>query len=511
VNPSLTQNGSKIALALALLGTGCKSSTAQAPAKPSESAAQAAPAPAPATTPDAPFRAKQPVATGELAFRAPAVKTLALKNGLPVYLVERHDVPLVTVALVVQGGRAAEPEGKVGAAVLLTALLDEGTAKLTAPQVAQAFESLAIEHDASARGESILLDMGTLTASLDPALDIFSECVLHPALRDADVERVRNERLAALVASHDDPDQVADDVLRRAIFGAKSPLAHPARGTAAGLKATKRADLLALHAQLFSPDRAALLVVGDVTPEALLPKLEARFGAAAWKAQPRRQAVARPAPVGPAPHEVWLVDKPGAPQSQIWAGRQGLAMVDPDYFAFEVANSILGGLFASRLNLNLREGKGWSYGVASYAALGRTSTRWLAGGGFMSDKTSESLAELNKELERMHGGDVTPEELQAAQESLVRSLTGQFATNTGVAQRLAVLLEVGAPLDFYATWGDKLRAVTAADVKRVAQKVVDPTQMTYVVVGPRAEQGAKLEALKLAPVVNKDEAGEPSK
>ncbi|MBS2029695.1 MAG: insulinase family protein [Deltaproteobacteria bacterium] len=462
----------------------------------------------PAGAPDAPFRATRPAPSGELHFTPPKPDQMKLKNGLVVYTVERHDLPLVAVELVIKAGRDADPADKQGLAAFTADMLDEGAKGMDAPQIAASFEDLAIQYNENVESGVTAVGFNTLTQNLDQALTIFGNVVLHPTFTDKDLDRVRGERLAAYTAAHDDPAEIARDVLVRSLYGDKNPLGAPTVGTVEGIKALKKSDLSKFHDTWYVPSNAALVIVGDVKAADLKPMLEKHLGT--WKDK-KLKPVKLPEPPAAASRSVLFVDKPGAPQSQIWVGQLEFAAKDPDREAFTIMNDIFGGLFASRVNLALREGKGWSYGVYSFPMWTRYNSAWAVAGGFVADKSSDALGILTKLIDDLHAGEVTDAELSAARDAEVRSLSGFFESNGSTAGQLSRLIAEDLPIDYYSTVGAKLQAVTAADVKRVAQARLDPSKMTIVVVGPKAEQADKISALNVGKLDLRDESGKPAK
>lgn len=502
-------------LLLAMLAISCASAPAAKEAtvaqRPNPEREQRNPVPQPATppaTPDAPYRESAPPPSAPVEFHAPVPQQLELKNGLKVFLIERHDVPLVTFALTVRSGEDTEPRGKAGLASLVLDLLDEGTVNRDAAAIARGFEDLAARYSTQADADSSGLRVTALADTLDPVLDLFAEVALHPAFRDADVERVRVERLGQIAQALDDPQSVGQHVLSRVIFGEKHPWGFPAEGTVKSVKSITRKDLAGWHAAWFRPDNAALFVVGDTRADALLPLLEKRFGE--WKAATPRQPAKVQVPKTKA-RTVYIVDKPGAPQSQIWIGEVGVASTAPDVFPVRVMNNILGGSFNSRLNGNLRSEHAYSYGVFSFFDTHREAGPFVAAGGVVSDKTAEALHEFVKELERMKTGEVSQDELADAKDSLVRAIPALFASNEQTAGAYARAWAHGLPLDYYATYQQRIEAVTRDDVAKAARDRLHPDDMAIVVVGPRKVIGPKIAALKLGKVEVRDANGEARK
>jgi zinc protease len=462
----------------------------------------------PQATPDSAFRAQPPSPGPPVEFHAPVPAQLALKNGLPVFLIERHDVPLVAVSLAVRSGADTEPAGKAGLSSLALDLLDEGTQSRDAASIARAFEDLGARYGISADADASRVTVTALSDTLGPTLEIFGDVALNAAFRDADVERVRVERLGQIAQALDDPSAVGQHVLARVIFGEQHPWGYPGEGTVKSVKSISRKDLAAWHKAWFRPSNAALFVVGDTDAATLLPLLEKRFGG--WKDGPAPK-VARPTRPRKAVRVITLVDKPDAPQSQIWIGEVGVASTAPDIFPVRVMNNILGGSFNSRLNGNLRTEHAWSYGVFSFYDTHREAGPFAAAGGVVSEKTAEALGEFMKELAQMKSGEVSEEELVDAKEGLIRTIPALFASNEQTAGAYARAWSHALPLDYYATYQQRVRAVTKEEVAKAARERLHPDEMAIVVVGPSRQIAPRLEALRLGRIELRDAEGEARK
>src|SRR3954471_8413059 len=480
---------------MALFHASC-ASTAPKPAPQAQQGPPSERPPAAASQPaaDASFRARPPAPGTPVEFSAPIPTQITLGNGLRVYLIERHDVPLVAVSLAVRSGADTEPPGKAGLSSLTLDLLDEGTQSRDAASIARGFEDLGARYGISADADSSRVSVTALSDTLDPVLEIFADVALSPAFRAADVERVRVERLGQISQALDDPSSVGQHVLSRVIFGEKHPWGYPGEGTARSVRSITRKDLVAWHKTWFRPSNAALFVAGDTTASALLPLLEKRFGG--WK---DAKVPASPAPArakNPA-RVITLVDKPDAPQSQIWIGELGVASTAPDVFPVRVMNNILGGSFNSRLNGNLRTEHAYSYGVFSFYDTHREAGPFVAAGGVVSDKTADALGEFMKELTRMKSGEVSEPELSDAKDSLIRAIPSLFASGEQTAAAYARAWSHGLPVDYYATYQQRVESVTKDDVARAARERLHPDDMAIVVVGPSQQIAPRLEALNL--------------
>ena len=455
--------------------------------------------------PDAEFRQEAPKPGAAAPFVAPAPKALKLKNGLPVYLLERHEVPLVTVALSVRAGADTEPKGRAGLASLAMDLLDEGTATRDAAAIARGFEDLAARYHSDVDADGSGASVTALAETLEPTLEIFSDVVLHPAFAAKDLERVRQQRLGQIAQALDDPQSIGQHVLARVVFGDQHPWGFPSEGTVQSVKGITSKDLQAWHRAHFQPGNAALFVVGDTEAAKLLPILEKRFGG--WKAGHLQKALPRQLPKA-GPRLVYVVDRPEAPQSQIWIGEVGIASSAADLFPVRVMNTILGGSFNSRLNGNLRSEHAYSYGVFSFFDAHREGGVFATAGGVVADKTVEALGEFFKELRHMKAGDVSPAELSDAKDSLVRAIPALFASDNATAAALGRAWSHGLPADYYASYQARVDAVTAADVAKAARDRLHPDAMGIVVVGPRKSIEEKIGALKLGAVELRDANGE---
>jgi len=460
-------------------------------------------------TPDAPFRKTLPEPGPAVTFQAPVPTVKTLKNGLTVWIVEQHQVPLTTVELVVRAGEDTDPSGKPGTASFVSDMLDEGTTLRDAPAIAATFEDQAALFRSLADKDSLIAAVSFPSASLGPVLDVFSDCVLHPAFKKPDLERVRALRLGDLAQLVADPGQIGKTVLNRTVFGDGHPWAFPVTGTVASTKATRGDQLAAWHRTWVRPNNTVLVVVGDVNPTTLLPELERRFGG--WKAAalPKRRSLTPASRKGP--RVVTVVDRPGAAQSQLWVGELGLGAGSADLYAAQVAANVLGGGFKSRLNANLRSGKGYTYGAFSAFDVRREPGLFAAVAPVVAEKTPEALHELLGEIDRLRDGGIDATELADAKSGLIQSLPAEFGSTTSTALAFGKLVALGRPPDYFASYVQKLEAVTRDDVARAARARFDTKNLAIVVVGPLAELRPRLEALELGSIALRDATGEAVK
>jgi zinc protease len=448
--------------------------------------------------PDAAFRsAKPPPSAAELRFSAPVPSEARLPDGARLLVVENHAVPIVSIEVVVPAGVAAEPPDKAGLAGFTASMLTEGTSRLPALAFSAAVEDLAARLSASSGPESTRVRLNCLVETLPQALDLLAAALVEPAFRAEDVERVRGLLLSGLLQKKASPPALAADEASRILFGPKHPLGQPAGGTPATVKGITRDDLARFHATWYRPEGSLVSVSGDTTLADMQRLLGEKL--AAWRAQappalslPPRPAIDR--------RTVTLVDKPGASQSQVWLVAPLFPASHPDRVPLTIANNVLGGLFGSRLMMNLREEKGYSYGVRSSLQLARDYGWFQAAGGVQAKYTAESLAEFEKELLAFSTGELREGELQKSKEAAIRSLPAALETNDAVAGSIAQAVFVGLPPDWYRRLPGLVAAVDAAAVARVARAWLDPARMPAIVVGPRAGNEEKIRALDLGPV-----------
>ncbi len=442
-------------------------------------------------------RSRPPAVGPAPSLKLAPIEARTLTNGLQVRVIGIHKVPTVHLELAIRTGVAGDPAGKFGVASLTADMLDEGAGSRSALEIADAIDFLGAELTTTGGVDATFVELHVPVARLGDALAVMADVVARPTFPEAELNRLREERLASLLEMQDDPEQMIQVAFPRLVFGAQHRYGTLGIGTAASLKGLSVADLKAFHAANVRPSNAVLIVAGDVTADAVVAQLERGFGG--WKAP----AGATPAAAGKAPassaRRVFLIDKPGAAQSQIRIGAIGVARATPDYFALRVLNTILGEAFTSRLNTNLREVHGYSYGAASRFEMWLSPGPFYATAGVQTDKTADALKEFFVELANIHQ-PVPVEELDKAKNYLALGLPRNFETTRGTADALARAWIYDLPADYYTSYADRIRAVTAADVKRVADTYIVPDRLAVVIVGDRKAIESSVKALNLGPI-----------
>jgi zinc protease len=438
-------------------------------------------------TPDAEFRHKLPASAAKTPFKVPEVKRFRLKNGLRVILAESHKLPLVGVEMVVRTGSGANPRGKAGLADLVADMLDEGTATRSATAIAEQIAQLGATLSTNATWDASSLSVSALTENIDRALDVWADVLLRPAFSEDDLARVRENLLSTLARRKDSPPLVAGLTFARALYGESHPYGWPLAGTEESVRRITRADVQNFFQAFYRPNNAVLVVAGDIREADLRAQMEKRL--AGWKPKPTKVLMPKPLPIDRT--RIFLVDKAGAPQSSIRLGAFGIERKNPDYYRALVMNQILGGTF-KRLTLNLRETKGWTYGVASMFEARRAPGPWTTGGEFVANHTADSVSEILKEISALRSDEVGASELKETKDEIMRAFPARFATANQVAAQMAALAVYGLPDKELQTFTARIASVSAADVQKMAQKYLRPDHMVIVVVGDRTSVEASL-------------------
>ena len=443
--------------------------------------------------------------------RFPPIQRAALSNGLKVMLVERHQAPLVSVQLLLDTAYAADfAQSRAGTGNLAVALLDEGTITRDSLALADELVRLGAVVNAGGGGEQSTVSLSALKPTLDAAVGVFADVVRNPAYRQADVDRVKVQQAAAIRAQRLQPAAIANRVMSRIIYGPAHPLGPQA--TEASVTAITRDDLAAFHRRWFRPETATLLVVGDTTLAEITPKLEAALGSwrATTPATPRITVPAAPPRTTPV---VYLVDRPGSPQSYVLAGLPAPPRTaqGEEEFTLSAFNTNFGGNFTSRINMNLREDKGWSYGVSSGVTGGRGPRLFRITAQIQTDKTKESIQELQKELrDVLDARPLTAAELTTTQNNTVMGLSGRWESSGAVAAAMGEIATYGLPDTYFETYAQRVRSVTPAMALEAGHKLVPAQNFVWVVVGDRqrVERGLRELGIEVRVV---DADGEPAK
>jgi predicted Zn-dependent peptidase len=445
----------------------------------------------------APDRSHPPQSGPPPVLKLPTIQKRALSNGLPVWIVERHEVPIVQVNLVVLSGTGDDPAGKFGIASLTASMLTEGAGRRSALEIADAVDFLGADLVTNSGSDGSAVRLSVPVARLADALGVMADVAERPTFPEAELARLKLQRLTSVIQARDNPEAIGQLGYARVLYGTTHRYGTALAGAAQIIQGFTVNDVRAFYAAAYKPANAALVVVGDVTPDRVVPLLETQFGKWDKGSAPARATLTTPAL--PAARQVYIIDKPGAPQSQVRIGWVGVARSTPDYFPITVMNTVLGGAFSSRLNLNLREKHGYTYGAQSQFDMRLGAGPFVAAAGIQTDKTADALKEFFAELEGIRQ-PVPADELARAKHYVSLRYPLGFETTGDIATRVEQALVYHLPDDYFSTYVQKIEGVTAADVQRVAQKYIQPDHFAVVIAGDRAAIEPGVRALNLGPI-----------
>jgi zinc protease len=441
-----------------------------------------------------------PSGGGETEFQAPSIQRAKLSNGLNVMLVEDHKLPLVQMNLVINSGWAADPQERPGAGSLTAELLDEGTKSRSAIEISQAAQSIGATLGTTSSFDGSVVQLNVLKKHLDTGMALLSDIVLNPTFPQEELERQRKNYLGRIQQEAKDPSVAARKAFLRILYGPDHPYGQPytGSGTESSIRAIVRDDLVNFYKANYLPNNATMVIAGDLTIEEAKSKLENTFKT--WKAGtvPENNI---PEPQGPAKTKIYIVDKPNAAQSVIYAGNLGIRRNDPDYMAAQVLNRAFGGKFTSRINLNLRENKGYSYGSRSSFMDSRGVGAFWVTAPVQTQSTKESIVEIIKELREVSAErPLTAEELSDAKDNIVKSFPQQFQTLPSIASMMGELVVFGLPDDYWTKMMSEINMVTSDMATAAAKEHLKSDRLIVVVVGDRQKIEPKIRELNLGEV-----------
>lgn len=440
----------------------------------------------------------QPPAPGPIRpFAFPRLERRRLGNGLDVIAARAGDLPLVTAALVVDAGAAADPAGKAGLAHLTALALETGTRARSAEEVAWAFESLGVAFEAAATWDAAMLEVTVPAERLESALELFAEVVRSPVFPEHEVARLRDEQLALILQRRKEPRALASDMAARFIFAPDVPYARPLVGTTASVECLTRDDVEAFYRAHYMPNASALILVGAIDIDEA-ERLALRF----FGDWPKSARSVTDFDVVRAVREttVYVVDRPGSVQSEIRIGDVGVERHHPDYFPLLVMNTILGGAFTSRLNLSLRERHGFTYGARSAFAFRRRPGPFIVQVAVATDVTARAVEEALKEIALLRDMGATDEETSAARDFLAGILPLELQTTEQLAARVADIVIFDLPDSYFQDYRARLATITPDDVHRVARTHLRSDRLAIVVIGDADQITEPLRALGVGPV-----------
>lgn len=449
-------------------------------------------------------RATRPAPGPLRPYRFPTVERRTLPNGLQILVATVRDFPVVTLDLLVPAGALADGEPRAGLASLTAALLESGAGDRDAAALAEAVDGLGLSLDASTGWDTAQVGFTALRSRLDDGAALLADLVLRPHFPAGEVERLRDQRLASLASARGEPAGLAGEVAARSYFAPGVPFGRPLGGLAATVAGLQRTDVADFHAARYVPEGAVLVAAGDLGADEAVALAERHFGGWTGGGALRSAAEATPQAGG---RRVVLAHRPGALQSAVRVGHVGMERTAPDYFAATVMNSILGGMFTSRLNMNLRERLGYTYGVSSGFTMRRLPGPFQVSTSVQTEVTAHAVSEILREIDGVREGGATAEELADARTYLADVFPIGNQTTDGVAGRLQAIATYGLPDDYYQRYRDALLAVTGDEVHEAARRRLRPDETVVVVAGDADAVSGPLEALGIGPVSVLDPAG----
>lgn len=446
-----------------------------------------------AQTPD---RTKPPLLPSPQKLNLPAIQQFKLSNGLRVVLMEKHEVPLIQLDLIVKMGSVNDPENKVGLAALTMDMLDEGAAGKPSLELADAIDFLGARISTGSGAHSAGVNLHTPLSKFDDALKIMSDIVLRPDFPQKELDRKKKDRLTSLMQTHDQPTAIASVAFNKILFGKDHPYGRMTDENT--IKSFSVTDLKNLYKKYFTANNAYIVTVGDIKKDDLKNKLEAVFGK--WqKDDVKEEKVKEPVQVGN--RVVYLIDKPGAAQSVISIGRIGAARLTSDYNSIIVMNTLLGGSFTSRLNQNLREKNGYTYGASSRFAFRPVPGSFVASSSVQTEVTDKALREFFNEFNGIRE-PLTEDDLNRAKNLVALSFPENFQSVAVIASQLEEMVEYNLPENYFRDFVSKILSLNGNEVNAAAKKYVVPDQVIVVVVGDKAKVEEGIKKLNLGEVKN---------
>ena len=452
-------------------------------------------------------RAHPPAEGSAEALKLPPMQRGTLSNGLKVVLAERHTAPVVSFSLFVNGGYSSDTSDSLGACSFAQRMLEEGTPTRDSLKIGEELEALSAIFSTASTLDYSSVNLNALKLNMDQALEIYADIILHPAFPQKEFERLQKERLAAIQREKVTPNPMTLRVLPTILFGKGHPYdeAVVGTGTTASVSKMTREDMVKFHDTWFKPNNATLLIVGDTTLAEITPKLEKLF--ASWKPGDV-PAIKIPSVPQPEKDVVYLMDRPGSGQSVILGAQLAPPSNDPDRIPLELVNDIFGGNFSSRINMDLREDKHWSYGVRSLLIPARGQRLFISFSPVQTDKTKESMVQLVRQYKDIVGDKpITDAELKDEQSNATLALPGSFETVQQLSGAYSNILQYDLPENYYNTYTEKVLAVSPADANEVAKKYIQPGHLVWLVVGDMSKVEAGIRELNIGEVHKIDADG----
>lgn len=431
-------------------------------------------------------RSVQPVPFSPKTFIPQRAETDILSNGLNILVVENHKLPVVALGILFKTGSINDPSTLSGATSFATSMLQEGTTTRTSKEIADQFEFIGSQLSAHSGREQTLLACQTLTRDWTSSLELIADIIQSPSFPDNEFTRLKKERLTSLRRIKDDPTALAEQLVPGLFYGSGSAYGHPIFGTEPSLESISRTNLVNQFKQYFSPKNATMMVVGDISIDKVIEEAEKVFGN--WSTNLGLHEIGEPdwTPSQAVPNTIYLLDKPGAAQSVVRAGQTIVGRNDLSYYPYTVLNHAFGGQFTARLNMNLRQDKGYSYGYNSSIGWSKHSSILIAGGSVQTAVTKEAVIETISEFKGIQGErPIKPDEFLAAKSALLRNFPSRFQTPQQILDVICQLVTYDLPVDYFEGYSSKIESVRLEEIHELAESGIRPQNLKILVIGDK--------------------------
>lgn len=431
-------------------------------------------------------------------FRFPEFGRSTLPNGMRLVVAPMQRLPVVTAILVIDGGAMAEGHGKEGVSDIVARSLAEGTHQRSADELVMALERLGTSIAASSDWETTILKMTVMSPNIGNALSLLSEMVSSPRFEEQSIERIRSERLSEIIQSRSEPRVLADEMFAASLYDKESRYAIPVAGSGTSVAAIDPEDVRAYHTSVYRPAATTLIIAGDISDPDAQRLAASSFGQ--WTSVRGGEVPARKVRESVAPKKIHIVDRSGAQQSELRMGHIGVPRSVPEYFPVVVMNAVFGGLFSSRINLNLREVHGYTYGASSYFDWRKDKGPFVISTAVQTEVTGAAITQVLNEVERIRNSEIDESELSLATSYLAGVFPIRYETSDAVASGLASLIIFNLPDEYFTSYRTHILAVSTREVQQAARAFLKPEALKIVVVGNPTLLEPQLRALAIGPV-----------
>lgn len=449
-------------------------------------------------------RSQKPGTNGEINFSLPEIQRFKLKNSLEVLFVKKDELPIIRFNLITDAGSKYDGENKKGLANLFSRVLDEGAGNYNALELSDEFDSIGSNFNINCFNDNIHISLQTLTENLDRSLELFASVLISPHLDNKSFDREKRKVITALQQLKDSPDEFADIAFDHIIFGRQNPYAYPVIGYPESLSGITSDDITKFYKEMLTPELSTLVIVGNTSAAILEEKLNNYL--ADWNSTAPVPSLLFPGNL--AETKIYFVHKEGAVQSEIRVGHISGRRSGEDFFSKHLMNMILGGQFTSRINLNLREDKGYTYGAHSRFNYLKESSQFMVSTSVGSENTGKAIVEIIKELNGIKKG-IKKEELEFAKSSVKLRFPGNFETYGQIASNLVSIVFYSLPIDYFSTYLDFINNLSEEEITNAAVKNIHPDKLSILVAGDKNLFLDQLKDLNINDIIELDIWGKP--